>query len=140
MPVSGKAKLVLTLSFAPTESGSHPAGIGAITQDLDRAFTATSGFNAQEITSTGAFVALGGVSAAIGPVKAATVLYLYTSARCDIRITQLTEGGGTTTRVIESSKGLLIIEVDATEAITLVEVQGALPSGAVTVEWFACGT
>lgn len=143
MAVSGELRFEGSLIESPsvTSDGAHPAGVGTLkftTTPNPKTFTAHTGVQAADIQSPGSFVQLGSIDDTIGPVKACTFFYMRTDVAMDVQITQKQSGGGSSTRIIESVKGLFVLEVDSAEAITKVEVKGPI-SGTCTVEWFGSG-
>jgi hypothetical protein len=70
------------------------------------------------------FTALGGISATLGPVKAAHTLFLRTQTPMNFRITQNDPSLTPTVKIIPGVNGLFVFEPGAGFEVTLVEVEG----------------
>lgn len=129
------AKLTGTFSVTPSQGveplGSTGCSYGLSLLTSNQAPTKENSSGLGTIDSSGSFVAL-----PIDTDMRGQVFYIRTNrggsspGPVDIRLTQLATG----TTVIKAVKGVFVVEVDSTEAITLVELQGV-----ANFEWALTG-
>jgi hypothetical protein len=93
---------------------------------------AVSCYQVRSLNSSVSFVELAGVGTA-ETVTQATFLYLRTSAKISIRVTQVRDAGDEVN--IHDVQGLLVLEVPVGNYVKLLEAQGV-----GTVEYFASGS
>jgi FtsP/CotA-like multicopper oxidase with cupredoxin domain len=134
----GQTKLDATLTSGPAtacETGSFPSA--ALTASLQLTPNPKNWLKATGILSNQVAVVsptwqqLDGVGST-STVTEGTLLYFRSSSAVQLRITQATTGGDTTT--VHSIGGLFMWEFPSAEPLTLLEVQGT-----ATIEYFIQG-
>ncbi len=133
----GVLRLAGSIDAGPPSSTSEsfPASSFSVPlrfRENTKGFSVATGVLTRNLASPGAFVALQGVGPTDSVTKG-TFLYLKSDALIDVRVTTDDGVGGSVLAIIPPS-GFVLLELDATKFLKLLEAKGT-----ARLEYFVCG-